>query len=102
MESGETEIEAAYRETQEEAGLAKEQLTLLNGFEKVLRYEVKGKPKKVVYWLAEVTDVNVVPKMSHEHQNFEWAALADALKLAAFPDMQQVLTEADDFIKKQV
>lgn len=98
MEAGETELEAAYRETEEEAGFTKDQLTVWSGFEKTLHYEVKGHLKKVVYWLAEVKD-GVTPRMSHEHQRFEWLPLSDALERAYFAEMQSALTEADNFIK---
>ncbi len=47
LEAGETELQAAYRETEEEAGFSKDQLTVWEGFEKTLYYEVKGKLKKV-------------------------------------------------------
>ena len=73
-------------------------MNILEGFEKVLTYEVKGKPKKVIYWLSELKDPNTCVVLSHEHQRFEWLALKDALEYSKYQDMKEALQAAHDFI----
>ena len=99
MDPGEEEFETALRETNEEAGLSQEQLHVYDGFEKVLTYNVKGRPKKVVYWLSELKDPHTAITLSHEHQAYEWLNLETTLSYAKYPDLQVLLTEADSFIK---
>lgn len=102
MDAGERELETAYRETAEEAGLLKHHLQLIDGFEKVLHYEARGKPKTVFYWLAQLCDPNTPVIISHEHQQFAWFSLNAAVQKAACPDMQKVLYDADSFIQAHV
>jgi len=102
VDAGESELETAYRETAEEAGLLKHHLQLIDGFEKVLHYEVRGKPKKVFYWLAQLCDPDTPVIISSEHQQFAWFPLDAAVENAAYPDMQKVLHDADSFIQAHV
>lgn len=99
VDPGETEIETAYRETQEEAGLLKKDLHIVDGFKKVLNYEVKGSPKTVIYWLAQLKDLKTPVVLSQEHQRYEWFDVEAAIKCVKFADMGQTLTEAEHFIK---
>ncbi|XP_027521187.1 bis(5'-nucleosyl)-tetraphosphatase [asymmetrical] [Corapipo altera] len=98
VDPGEDDLQTAFRETQEEAGLQASQLTLVEGYRKELHYPVRGKPKTVVYWLAEVKDCNTEIKLSEEHQAFQWLKLEDACKLAEYEDMQATLKEAHQFL----
>ena len=100
VDPGESEHETALRETEEEAGLSKNQFTILENFQKVLNYEVRGKPKKVVYWLSELKDPDTIIRLSNEHQRFEWLNLPEAKAYANYEDLQQTLQEAEDFIQK--
>jgi len=102
VDSGESELEAAYRETAEEAGILKHHLQLIDGFEKVLHYKVRGKPKKVIYWLAQLHNPDTPVIISNEHQAYEWFPLDAAVQYASYPDMQKVLHDADAFIRENV
>ena len=93
-------MDAALRETQEEAGLDKDQFNIIESYKAVLNYEVRGKPKIVTYWLGELKDPNTTVKLSHEHIDYKWLNLQDALEYAKFVDMQKVLKEANDIIQK--
>lgn len=84
----------------EEAGLAENQLNVNESFKTVLKYEVRGKPKTVVYWLSEIKDPAATVKLSHEHEDYKWLKLQDALKYAKYTGMQKALNEASDFIEK--
>ena len=102
MDAGESELETAYRETAEEAGLQKHHLQLIDGFEKVLHYEARGKPKKVIYWLAQLCNPDTPVIISSEHQRFDWFPLEAAVEISAFTIMQNVLHDADSFIREHV
>ena len=88
------------RETEEEASLKPDALQLVKDFKKVLQYEVKGKPKTVIYWLAEVKDPSAPVKLSEEHQAFRWLPVEEACKMAAYQDMQELLREAEEFLTR--
>jgi bis(5'-nucleosidyl)-tetraphosphatase len=70
-------------------------------FKHTLNYQVKGKPKRVVYWLAELKDPNCPIVLSHEHQKFVWEPLERALEVSGYSDMQKLLKEADNVIKSR-
>lgn len=101
VDPGESELQTALRETQEEAGLSEQMFNVFSEFKHTLNYEVKGKPKRVVYWLAELKDPNCPIILSHEHQKFVWEPLEKALEISGYSDMQKLLKEADNFIKSR-
>ncbi|KAJ8977489.1 hypothetical protein NQ317_001772 [Molorchus minor] len=84
VDPGETEMLTALRETEEEAGL------------------VKGKPKTVYYWLAELINPNAQVKLSDEHQDYKWLELDDACRYSAYGDMQEVLHDFDKYIRMEL
>ena len=102
VDPGETEMQAAERETEEEAGLSREHYNTLEGFHKTLRYPVRNKMKRVEYWLAELRDPNTPVKLSDEHREYRWCNFHDTLKYARFPDMQDVYKEAHEFLQNQI
>ncbi|XP_076260304.1 purine phosphoribosyltransferase family protein Apf isoform X2 [Rhynchophorus ferrugineus] len=100
-EQGESELDTAYRETLEESGINKSDIKVYEDTKRTLNYMVEGKPKIVHYWLAEVNDETDVI-MSDEHQDFYWLQIQDACDLAEFKNMQDLLLEYDNFIKKSL
>lgn len=92
-------METALRETEEEAGLTADHLKIVTDFRKELHYEVKQKPKIVVYWLAKLADESATVRLSEEHKDFRWARLEEACQLADYPDLQSLLRESEVFIK---
>jgi len=101
VDPGEAELRAAFRETEEEAGINESELELMGGFEEVIEYKVKAGPKSVIYWLAKVTDPSgVTVSLSNEHQDHDWFDLSDALSLV-HENMREVMRKADDFIAGQ-
>lgn len=102
LDGDETELEAAFRETEEEAGFSKEQLKVYDECKSELNYEVRGKPKKVVYWLSELIDPSAEVKLSKEHQALKWLNFQQAWDIAKYDDMRSALTVAEEFIQKNM
>ncbi|ELR51098.1 hypothetical protein E5288_WYG001846 [Bos mutus] len=98
VEPGESDLETALRETQEEAGIEAGQLTIIEGFRRELSYVAREKPKIVIYWLAEVKDCDVEVRLSREHQAYRWLELEDACQLAQFEEMKAALQEGHQFL----
>lgn len=99
VDPGEDDLTTALRETEEEAGLTAEHLRVIDGFEQQLHYEVRGKPKEVLYWLAELKDPETELTLSDEHQDYRWARLEDACTLAQYKDMQDTLRAAQQYLE---
>jgi bis(5'-nucleosidyl)-tetraphosphatase len=99
LDEGETYLDAALRETEEEAGLKPTDYKIIESFKVELKYLVNGKPKNVVYWLAKLNDPETQVKLSHEHQDYKWLKLDDAIAYAKYEDMQKVFKQVDEFIQ---
>ncbi|XP_023012565.2 purine phosphoribosyltransferase family protein Apf [Leptinotarsa decemlineata] len=99
LDPGESELKAAFRETMEESGLLKEDLKVYEDCKKVLNYEVKGKPKTVYYWLAELINPRAEVKLSDEHQDFKWLEIEEAMKYADYKDMRELLLDFEKYVK---
>lgn len=94
VDPGEDDFTTALRETKEEAGLGEEHLRVIDNFLQKLKYEVRGKPKEVLYWLAELRDPKTVVTLSEEHQDYRWARLDEACALAQYKDLMETLRAA--------
>ncbi|KAL8574902.1 hypothetical protein ACOMHN_063596 [Nucella lapillus] len=101
VDPGESDFETALRETSEEAGLAKGQMRVLDGFKTELHYTAFNKPKRVVFWLSELVDPNAAVTLSSEHSEYKWAGLKEACRLLQFDDMIKAVKEADSFLTSQ-
>ncbi|XP_061788230.1 bis(5'-nucleosyl)-tetraphosphatase [asymmetrical] [Nerophis lumbriciformis] len=101
VDSGEDDLTTALRETKEEAGLGAEDLQVVEGFLKELHYQVRGRPKEVLYWLAELKNPGTEVTLSSEHQNYRWAPLEDACAYAQHKEMQDALRAAHRHLNKK-
>lgn len=101
VDPGESDLETAYRETREESGLEQSDIKVYEDTKKTLNYKVKGKPKVVHYWLAELVNPSAKVKLSNEHQDFKWLSLKEACELSGYKDMQDVLVDFDNFLKSK-
>jgi len=89
LESGETAIDAAYREVEEESGLKKEAVKVYDEAKIELSYQNNyGRPKTVTYWLAELIDKSAEVRISHEHINYKWFTVDEAIAAAQFQNMK--------------
>lgn len=99
VDPGEDDLTTALRETREEAGLGEEHLCIVKNFLKELRYQVRGKDKTVLYWLAELRDPAMSVTLSEEHQDYRWARLDEACTLARYQDLQETLRDAQQYLE---
>ncbi|XP_067933598.1 bis(5'-nucleosyl)-tetraphosphatase [asymmetrical]-like [Watersipora subatra] len=99
VDPGEDVFTTARRETEEEAGLKSCHYKVYDGFEEKLQYMVKGRPKIVHYWLAELLDVNTPIILSDEHVSFNWGNLEETKRLSGRADMASGLDKAESFLQ---
>ena len=85
LESGESDFEAAVRETVEETGLVAADYEMDASFKHEVNYRASTRPKRVVYWLArlrERPDGGDPVRLSDEHRSHAWLSLEEADPLA--------------------
>ncbi|XP_075981206.1 purine phosphoribosyltransferase family protein Apf [Anticarsia gemmatalis] len=102
VDPGESDWVTALRETKEEAGLSEEELEVYKDISKELHYEVKGKPKIVVYWLAKLKNPDNKVTLSDEHQAMKWLPLPEAQEISGFEDMKQLLADFNEKAKTKL
>ncbi|KAG0313971.1 nudix (nucleoside diphosphate linked moiety X)-type motif 2 [Dissophora globulifera] len=89
----EDEHKAALRETLEITGLSVKDLRVEDSFRAEIKYLSGTRPKRVVYYLAELTDsAKVLP--TGEGVQFSWCNLQQATDKALYKTMQDVLRSA--------
>ena len=100
LDKGETGLDAAKRETREEAGISKFKLT--PNFKETAHYFTRrdGKPilKYVAMFLAEVKSSKV--KLSWEHDEHEWLPYKEAHDRITLPQMKKVLEKAEKYLER--
>ena len=99
LDKGETGLDAAKRETREEAGISK--FKIIPGFKETAHYFTRrdGKPipKYVAMFLAEVKSSKV--KLSWEHDEYEWLPYKEAHDMITLLPMKKVLEKAERFLE---
>lgn len=99
VDPGEDDFTTALRETQEEAGYSVDDLIIFKEKQKILNYNVKGKKKTVVYWLAELKDAHNNPTLSEEHTEFRWLIKDEAISLSGYADFAEMVRHFHDEIE---
>ena len=102
MDAGETDLQTALRETEEEAGFVKDDLKIYEEAKQELVYPVNGKSKIVIYWLAELVNQKKEARLSKEHQDFKWLTINEACTLVEYPEMQTALKASDKYISENL
>lgn len=97
---GESSLEAALRETEEETGLGPERIAANQWFRRAVTYPLKGKEKEVVYHVAR-TDADEI-KLSAEHASCAWLDLDRTLDAIRHESLRGVLRQAALFAKDPV
>ncbi|CAD7078914.1 unnamed protein product [Hermetia illucens] len=101
LDPGEDDFSAAVRETTEEAGYLEHDLRIFKDVNKTLEYEVRGKLKTVIYWLAELIDPQKPPTLSDEHQDYKWLPKDEAKVLAKYKLMADLIDCFEEKIQDQ-
>uniref|UniRef100_A0A5S6QPX4 Bis(5'-nucleosyl)-tetraphosphatase [asymmetrical] n=1 Tax=Trichuris muris TaxID=70415 RepID=A0A5S6QPX4_TRIMR len=101
LDEGETDLDAAIRETREESGLQPQDYAIIPDFRHVMRYLAHGKPKEVVYMLAELRNDDTQVRLSEEHMKFDWCPLLEACQLVKYPDAISLLQEVEAFLARR-
>jgi len=100
IEKNENEMQTIKRETAEEAGIYNFQF--LDGFKETQKwfYRFNGEliRKEAVFYLANAESWDI--KISHEHEDFKWCKLDEALSLMKIKSNQLLLKKADEFVQK--
>jgi 8-oxo-dGTP pyrophosphatase MutT (NUDIX family) len=97
MEAGETEVQTALREIDEETGLS---VKLRAGFRETIRYSPSPSiDKTVIFFLAKAKTKKLKLQKS-EILNSAWLELEDALKLVSHKDTGEVLRRAEGYLTR--
>lgn len=70
-----------------------EDLRIFKEVKKSLFYQVKGKPKETVYWLAELKNPQQEVTLSDEHTDLKWLEKEGAKELVGHEDFSRLLDE---------
>ncbi len=103
LEPGERGVDAALRESEEEAGV--DDIKLIPKFKETVRYFVwknrdrnkKATLKFVALFLAESKTDKV--KLSWEHDKYEWLSFKEVEERVTLKEMKKALAAADSFLK---
>ena len=101
LESGESYLEAALRELEEETGITK--IEIVDGF--TFRYDYSFNAgslrikKLVKMFLAYYLGGDVV--ISDEHKRFKWSTFDEAIAILKFENIKRQLREAESFLAKK-
>ena len=99
-EEGETPMETAVREIEEETRIS--DLEFIDGFEGEIKYFVKYGDEKidktVIFFLAKTNSMDV--KLSGEHTDFKWLELNEAIDLLTYENSKKIVKKADEFLNK--
>ena len=100
VDKGETEIETATRELEEETGI--KNIILLDNFRKTINYKIQKRDRKiskeVVFFIATTAETEI--NLSHEHVDYGWFDFTSALKQLTYDNARSVLSEAIFFYEK--
>lgn len=100
-EPGESAVETAQRELEEETGIRDYQLLAETSFSEHYSFtrNQRAIEKTVVYFLALVNSQTVQPQ-ADEIRAYQWATFEQALSLISFPAGQQVLRQAQQHLSQ--
>ena len=97
IDDGETEIQTALRELEEETGIA--HVNVIDGFRDTITYTFSGGQeqigKEVVFFLATTKESKV--NLSHEHIDYSWLDFDSAFSRLTYDNARQVLRNAIEF-----
>jgi 8-oxo-dGTP pyrophosphatase MutT (NUDIX family) len=98
----ESDIQTAFRETEEETGLERKDISIRRGFRAKQNYCFKKGPdqicKTVIYFLGETKKAEI--RVSEEHEGYGWFSYNEGVAmLNRYRNNQQILKKARAFIR---
>lgn len=107
VEQGETETQGALRELQEETGITG--IHLVDGWRQQTEFffkEDRGDRKELIkkdfiLYLAKAP-IDMVLKISPEHNGYGWLDLKTANKYLRFKGLKEILSEADSYVNAKI
>lgn len=102
LDEGEEFLTAAIRETNEETGYGADDLKIHEAkqFQMNQVTRKKGKNKTVIFWLAELKDVQKEPTLRpDEHSEYRWVTKEQATELCKMPEFIEILNQFDQVAK---
>ena len=97
QERGETDMETAYRELEEETGLTKGDVTVHPTYEYTVSYPVRQGTKRSTFYLGEVSTTQEI-RLSEEHGAFGWFKFYQAIRTGYHQNYKDLYAHARDFI----
>lgn len=55
----------------------------------------QAKKKTVIFWLAQLKNVNKEPQLSAEHSKYRWLTKEQALEKCQLPEFAEIVNEFD-------
>ena len=102
MENSEEPKQTAIRETKEETGII--DVEFIDGFNEEISYTfyVKNEEidKKVIFYLGKTKSTEII--LSHEHLDFAWLNLKDAMDRITYENAKIVLTKANNLLQSGI
>jgi len=96
MEPGETAVQAARREAQEETGLTLKRFWSVPGIG--CFYDAASDTVQMCPQFAGEVDATAAPTLSAEHQEFQWMDVDRASGILAWPGQRQTVRVVHDFL----
>ncbi len=100
-ENGETDIQTAIRESEEETGIR--DIQFLDGFAERIQYVYKNRHRlihKRVVFLLGITNTAEV-SLSDEHLEFLWTDYEQSVQQVTFGNARRVLSRAQEFLRER-
>ena len=102
MENSEEPKQTAIRETKEETGII--DVEFIDGFNEEISYTFyvnsEEIDKKVIFYLGKTKSTEIV--LSHEHLDFAWLNLKDAMDRITYENAKIVLTKANNLLQSGI
>lgn len=99
VEEGETEMETAIRELEEETGIT--DIDFVSEYKETIRYSYRRAgqmyTKDVIYFLARTNTKEV--RLSHEHQGYVWLPYEQALSKVTFDNARELIEKAESSMR---